>query len=523
MPDVYDVIIVGGGHNGLVASLDLANAGWSILVVEAQKNVGGCASTTEPLLPGYRHSPHANTFLFVDLMPDTISPATLGVGVNQPAAQLGIAFADGRPPVILHRPDLLDQTRASLGAYSRADAHTYTELKQRSGGLGLVLQQGLYAAPDSGWFNAQRTAVQRTFNGFCHPSKLGTNTARELIDDLFETPEVRMLMYTLATETGVALEEAGGDIAFLGYSLWIAGRWRVPHGGMQTYSDALYRAALSAGVQVSASTRVAKIIVKDRRAVAIETSTEKILGASKAVLVAAPILHLFDDLLDDHAVSQSEHDEMNMFRQASPSSIGTSFFCLDRVPHYKSAQHDSQIDSCLKTIVGYDAPSDILTQDADIRAGCLPSPAGVVRLHSLWDRSLAPAECHAVGVDSNFPAEHYLDRANWQQIESAFPTAFFETWRNYFASDPLIQPLAMSCDCSSRFERRMLLCLGPDQYRTSVVGLYLGGPGVYPGGGVHGACGHNAAQAIINDNDGRADRTQNQDEASIGGITASQN
>ena len=343
--------------------------------------------------------------------------------------------------------------------------------------------------------------MQRAYKGFCHPSKLGSNTARELIDDLFETPEVRILLYILAIETGVALEEGGGDIAFLGYSLWTAGRWRVPLGGMQSYSDALYRAALSAGVQVSASMRVASIVIKDRRAVAIETSTGKIVGASKAVLVAAPILHLFDDLLDDNAISQSERDEMTTFRQATPSSIGTSFFCLNSAPHYKSAQNDPQIDSCLKTIIGYDTPSDVLTQDADIRAGRLPSPAGVVRVHSLWDRSLAPSECHVAGVDSSFPAAHYLDRETWQQVESAFPTAFFQTWRRYFADDRVANPVAMSCDCSLAFERRMLMRMGPDQYRTSVAGLYLGGPGVYPGGGVHGACGRNAARTIMDDYD----------------------
>jgi phytoene dehydrogenase-like protein len=475
--------------------------GQSVLVIEAQKGVGGCATTTEPLLPGFRHSPHANTFLFADLMPVAISPATLGVNVHRPAAQLGVAFADGRPPVILHRPDLLARTRASLGAYSSADARTYVELKRQSAGLGPLLRQGLYVAPDAGWFHAQRAAVRRAFKGVCRAENLGANTARGLIDDLFETPEVRILLYALATETGVALEEIGSDVAFLGYSTWIAGRWRVPAAGMQAYSDALQRSVVASGVRIALSTRVSKIVLKDGRAGGVEMLTGEIVDAKRAVLVAAPILHLFDELLGREAISRAERDEIDSFRRALPSTIGTTVFCLEQAPHYKSAQHDPEIDACLKTIVGFESPSDVLVQDADVREGRLPSPAGVVRVHSLWDDALAPREQHVAGVDSRFPATNYMDRDTWRLVESAFPEAFLEIWRRYLVDDAVAEPMAMSCDCSSDFERRMLVRMGPDQYRTSVAGLYLAGPGVYPGGGVHGACGHNAAQTIMADHD----------------------
>jgi phytoene dehydrogenase-like protein len=439
------------------------------------------------------------------LMPAAISPATLEVPAHQPPAQLGVAFADGRPPVILHRPDLLQQTGASLSAYSSADARTYTELKSRSAELGPLLRQGLYAAPDSSWFEAQRTAVQRVYKGLCHVKTPGGTTARAVIDEIFEAPEVRLLFYALATETGVDLEEAGSAIAFLGYSLWIAGRWRFPVGGMQTYSDALHRAALAAGVQVACSTRAARIVINNRRAIGIETSTGDLVGASRAVLVATPILHLFDDLLDVSVISNSEHEELKAYRRAALPSIGTSFYCLAQAPEYKSAQHNAQINACLKTMIGFETPRDFLEHSADMRVGRLPRPAGMVRTHSIWDNTLAPRGFHVAGVDSSFPVANALDRDTWQLVEATFPTAFFETWRRYLVSDAHGKPpLAMSFDHALGFERRMLIRMGAAQYRTSIAGLYLAGPGVYPGGGVHGACGRNAAQTALADYGNRA-------------------
>lgn len=498
MSEQYDIIVIGAGHNGLTAALDLARAGLSVLVVEGQANVGGCATTGELLLPGFHHSPHANTFIFADIMPDMIAPSTLGVDVHCPEAQLGVAFADGRPPVILHRPDLLARTKASLSVYSRKDAATYAELKRRSARFGTLVGKGLYSPPSSKWFTAQAEAVRSSFKGCVDTRALGQGSARSLIDRLFEAPEIRILLYHLATETGLGLEERGGDIAFLGYSLWIAGRWRIPVGGMGCYADELRVAVETAGVRIICAAPVRRIIVEEGRAVGVETATGAAFRASQGVLAATPILETFDHMLDADAITSAERNELNAFRRQRPGSIATSLFCLAQAPHYKSARHDQQIDMCLKTIIGHQTPEDVIANAADVRAGLLPKPAGVVRMHSLWDTSQAPEGHHVAGVDCSFPAASRMDQESWRMVEAAFPQAFLEVWNESRADAP-IPPLAMATDLSAPFERRMLLRMGADQYRASVPGLYLAGPGVYPGGGVHGACGLNAARTIIND------------------------
>ena len=499
MRETYDIVVIGGGHNGLVAALEFARAGFSVCVAEARKRVGGCATTTEPLLPRFRHNPHANSFIFADVLPRGIAPSDLNVSLVQPEAQLGVAFADGRPPVIIHRPDLLADTQASLAAYSNGDAAKYVEIKRRSASLGPVLSQGLYAVPNTAWFEEQRRTVLHAFGPFCHGAQLGRRTARQLIDEIFETAEIRILLYALAIETGVGLEEVGGDLAFLGFSLWVAGRWRTPVGGMQTYSDALLDAAQIAGAQVFVSSPVERVLIEQGRATGVRITSGLEIGAAVAVVAAIPLLNLFDNLLTTDRISLSEQAELEAFRQTSPPSIGTSAFCLDWEPHYKSGQHDRQIDRCLKTVIGFETPADALEQTANVRAGLLPRAAGIVRVQSLWDQTLAPSGHHIAAVDSSFPAMIKMDRATWQLVESAFPMALFERWRRYLVDDHEAPPMTMSLDDTLGFERRMLMRLGSAQYRTSVTGLYLAGPGVYPGGGVHGACGHNAAFTVIND------------------------
>lgn len=498
MRNVYDVVIVGGGHNGLVAAIELTNADLSVCILEARSTVGGCAITSEPLLPGFKHNPHANNLVFADLFPPAIAPSTLGVTTIEPEAQFGVAFADGRPPVILHRPDRLNDTRASLKAYSRKDAAKYVEMKRRSAALDAILHCGLYAPPNTKWFAEQRNAVRKAYKGFFRADGLGRRSARELIDELFETDEIRIAMYALAIETGVGLEERGSDLSFLGQSLWIVGRWRQPVGGMQVYSDALLDAARGAGVDIRLSMPVKRIVVKDGRAVGVVTAHDEEISAAQGIISAVPLLKLFDGLLGRADISPSEDAEIEAFRSTVPAAIATSAYCLDWRPRYKSGRHDPAIDNCLKTVIGFETSRDVRNLVAAVSAGLLPHPAGAVRVPSLSDASLAPSGSHIAAVDSSFPGMG-MSQSIWSQLAQAFPKAFYDVWQRYLTEVHSSPPMTMTSDDTFGFERRMLMRLGEAQYRTSIKRLFLAGPGVYPGGGVHGACGHNAAGVLLND------------------------
>jgi len=388
--DRYDIVVVGAGHNGLVAANYFRRSGLSVIVLEKASGVGGNAVTVEPLLAGFHHNPHANYLAFCDLMPmmQDFSLREGGLELTFPEAQFGVAFSDGRPPVILHRQDLLDRTFASFRAYSKKDARTYLELKRRSATLASIIRRGLYTSPNREWFAEQRHAVQLTFGDMCSRNSIGSRTARQLIDELFRAAEVRMLLYLLAMDCGIAIEEVGGDLGFLGLALWIGGRWRLPVGGMQSVSNAIYRSAAEADVVVRCGRRVHRVLLDNNKAIGVLNDDGSLIYADKAVVGAIPIPTLMFELLDSQSLSAQEQSELHRFEgEQNVGSIATSMFCLNQRPHYKSSRYDAAIDQCFKTTIGYDSPEDVLKSAADNSVGLLPSPAGTIRLNTLWDLS----------------------------------------------------------------------------------------------------------------------------------------
>jgi phytoene dehydrogenase-like protein len=496
-----DLLVIGAGHNGLAAAIHASRSGLSVIVLEASGGVGGAAVTVEPLLAGFRHHPHAKVLVHADIMPLAADLGLLDSAVTHwPDAQLGIAFSDGRPPVILHRLDRLARTASNLARYSRTDAETWRELKRRSASMDAYIRKLMYAPPNPETFGDHAAAVSCVYGDICDPTILGRRSARAIIDELFRKPEIRQLFYHLAQECGLALNEQGGDLAFLSIAVWTAGRWRVPTGGMQAVSERLRQTAVASSARILVDMPVKKVVLQNGRAVGVEVANGSIISAERAILSATPITTLFGEFLEPSVTSSREQHEIDRFMQQSGGSIATSLLCLRNRPQYKSARHDADIDTCLKTIVGHDTPQDVIDEDSEICTGLLPRPAGVVHIGTFWDASQAPPGHHVAAFDSRFPGVESLEDDQWREVEASFPDALAKRWAEY-APNMRDAVLDSACDARSRFERRMLLRTGDGQYRTSVPGLYMCGPGVFPGGGVNGASGYNAIEVIQRDLD----------------------
>jgi phytoene dehydrogenase-like protein len=492
----YDAVVVGAGHNGLTVALYLQRAGLRTLVVEQADCVGGMARTEQSPTVGFRHNPHANYLAYgaVSVAERDFDLVSAGLATVTPEDQHGVAFADGRPPLILHRNDLLARSADSLRAYSEADANTYASLKTAVNALDPLMAASLYSPPGREVAARQIDAAAQLYGG-----DLGTRSAKAVIDELFRSDEVRTLFYQLAAETGLLLEAEGSAVGFLTFTLWLVGQWRLPIGGMQAYADALARAAKRQGVEVASGERVERIIVRHGRAAGVMVAGHGQVVARRAVASSAGLAQTLRGFLSDKAVGRQERARIDAYTAQEGSSLGSLAVALTATPDYKSARWDPAINHCFRTVVGYENTAATVAHLRSVHAGLLPEPAAALRMNSLWDASQAPAGSHIVGGDVLMPGPRALDPETWKAVAESFVPAFVEAWARYAPNISRASVVAGAFTPPQTYDRAILLREGSAQYRTEVERLYLCGASTYPGGGVHGACGYNAFTAIAED------------------------
>ena len=499
---VYDSIVIGAGVNGLTLALYLQRAGLKTLVVEAESEVGGLARTEEPFQNGFKHNPHANYLCYYDVMPmvKDFDLQSFGLKTIQPEAQHGICFSDGRPPIVLHRNDMLEKSISSLSQYSERDAKTYAILKRGLNKFDQLVHDGMYRPANRDWFARQRSAVL----SICKEAginNVGSGSALSLIDTLFETDEIRTLMYQLAEEFGIQLDDVGGDLSFVGVPLWLAGQWRLPVGGMQSFSDALAAAAKSMGVDFLLDAKVSRLIIERSRVKGLFVPGHGKIRTKGIVASTAGLATTLLELLDTKHLTVETRTRTKKFAKQRYDSLGSVTYCLHDAPEYKSARWDSSINHCFHTMVGFDNAEETLAYLRDTRHGLLTSPRAAARVNTLWDPSQAPPQKHVASADVFLPHSSAFTAERWDEINNTFTNKFLKTWRTVAPNMTEANVIASSFNNPGDYERQMLFQLGHEQYRTGVRGLYVCGVSTYPGGGAHGACGYNASQVISDDLD----------------------
>ena len=516
----YDAVIVGAGHNGLTLAAYLQRAGLSTCVVERRHEEGGGANTEEPVLPGFRHNMHANYLAFAEVMPVVadFGLEELGLRTVMPEAQHGIAFADGRPPIVMHRPDLLERSHKSIARYSKADADMWMELKQRAMNLGLLLAVGMFNPPSGGFFDAHGMVLESGYSDMGITADFAQKTPKAVIDELFEAPEMRAMLYQVAVEFGLPLEQTATGLGFLTFVMWTTGNWKLPMGGTHSLAKALTQACYREGVDLLENTAVERVIVEDGRAVGVVARGREI-RATKLVASNADVKQTLLDLVGEDHLSERWARRAKAFRYGPSHTVASPMFCIYEAPAYKSAKWDAEIDRCYHTVVGFDGPDDTVRYIRDAFNGAVPQPAAGTWLNSLWDPSQAPPGRHAAGGWYFFPSASYLDAEEWTEVRATYNERFLARWREFapnMTRDNVIAHLLYTPD---QMERKVLFREGdcsqgemsPDQtgpnrpfpeasmYRTELDGLYLCGPSTHPGGGIHGACGYNAFKVIAED------------------------
>ncbi|MCM3903227.1 MAG: NAD(P)/FAD-dependent oxidoreductase [Pyrinomonadaceae bacterium] len=522
----YDIIIIGGGHNGLVAACYLAKAGLKTLVLERRGVVGGGA-TTEEIHPGFRCSTLAHVAgpLFPDIVKD-LKLAHHGLETINPEVRVLALDLSGRSLVIYNDAQ---RTSADLEKISAHDAKSYTEFASSFSRIGRVLSPLLRMTPPSidkpapgELLNLGRLGL--SFRGLGKKDayrllRWGPMAVADLVAEWFETELLRATVaargifgafagpWSAGTSTGL-LWQAAMD----GHAVGPASSVK---GGMGGLTAALTKAATDAGVEIRTKADVERVLVGEGKASKVVLKSGEEIPA-RAVVSNADPRTTFLSLVDPVDLDPDFLLKIRNYRAVG--SAGKINLALSGLPTFP-AQNGGDAKTKLSGRIHIGPDIDYLERafDAAKYGDCSPSPYMDITIPSLTDSSLAPEGAHVMSIHIQF-APYNLKTGDWNSRREEFGdtvikclTEFAPNLKDLIVGRQIITPLDLEQTyglsgghimhgeqtLDQFFAFRPLI--GWAQYRSPINGLYLCGAGTHPGGGITGGPGANAAREIIKD------------------------
>jgi phytoene dehydrogenase-like protein len=523
MTERFDVVVVGGGHNGLTCAGYLAKAGKRVLVLEARDIVGGGCATKEVAAPGFRHNFHSNFHGMIHMGPvyRDLELERYGAEYVWPENQFGHVFPDGRALVCARD---LDTTVERIARFSAHDAGTFRELAH-------VYQQVLA----DGMIPAMFSPPGPPSDDLLPLEAMGTDglglirqflsAPNHVARDLFESPEVRTWIgFWVAQLAGT------GDVFGLGanYPVMVAGSmepwgWAICKGGSVRLAEAMEAFLRDHGGEVRVDAPVARIEVDADGAHSVTLEDGETIPVDGILVSNLDPKHTFLDLvgadsLDEtlrHACERWRYDVMSMF---------CVYLALDAPVRWKAAENEPAVERCFAVSVCESL--DVLDDNAsDCRLGVPPRRPGLFTVHpSIFEPSLCPPGKEACFCEQIAPYDLRDGGPEaWNDIKDDYADTVLDRWRPFltsglepeavigrYVSSPIdierVMPSMRHGDWNhGEMSQDQLGVFRPffeyPPYRTGVANMYLCGASTHPGGSIGGACGYNAATVIAKDLD----------------------
>jgi len=524
----YDVVIIGAGHNGLVAACYLAKAGRKVLVLESRELVGGCA-ITEEVIPGYRFSRLA--YVNSLFRPEIIRELRLrdyGFEMLPREPSSFTPFPNGKH--LFLGPDT-ELNRREISKFSSRDADAYERYEAMLGRMVEVLEPTLDRPPPNPLAGLSSPgdllSMLRLGRG---ARRLGseiypflamlTGSAKRLLDEWFESEELKVTLATDAVIGAMASPRTPGTAYVLfhhvmGETDGARGVWGYVRGGMGALSEAIASAARDLGVEIRTGCPVESILVENGTAKGVRTVSGDEIAAGKVFSNAGPQITfgklLPADLLDEsfrRSIDALDFSSATFKLNLALSELPDFTACPGREP---GPQHRGTIH--ISPTLDY-----IERAYNEARAG-MPSTEPILEctIPSVLDPSLAPEGHHVMSMFIQY-APYELAEGSWDELRDDFARTCIRLLESYapgfeksVVGYDAISPLDMEREFSLTGGNIFHGAMTPDQlffqrpvggwsgYKTPVDGLYLCGAGAHPGGGVLGACGRNAARVALKD------------------------
>jgi phytoene dehydrogenase-like protein len=519
-----DAIIIGAGHNGLTCAAYLAMAGLRVRAFERRGIVGG-ACVTEEFHPGFRNSVASYTVSL--LQPKIISDLKLrehGLRIVERRVQNFLPLADGR--YLLSGEG---RTEREIAKFSARDAVRYGAYQAEIGRLAQALRELALAAPPnfplSDLGQALRglgdlTAIGKKLwqnDSLAAASRLLRRSAGDMLNQWFESDPIKALLGFDAVVGNLASPYGAGSGYILLHHVFgevngKPGVWGHAIGGMGAITQAMAAAAGEHGARIDIGAEVREVLIEGDRATGVVLKDGTVVRAAAVVANVNPQM-LFQELVPRDAVSTTAAKRMDSWKAGS----GTFRMnvALSRLPQFSAIPDPGDHHTAGIILAPSLAYMDMAYRDC-VRFGWSAKPIVEMVIPSTLDDSLAPPGAHVASLFCQHVAPQLPDGSNWEQHRETVADLMIDTVETYAPGfkDSVIARQSLSPLDLARtfglprgdiFHGAMTLgqlfsmrpMLGYADYRMPVRGLYLCGSGAHPGGGVSGAPGHNAAQAVI--------------------------
>jgi phytoene dehydrogenase-like protein len=496
-----DAVVIGAGHNGLVAANLLADAGWDVLVLEAESAPGGAVRSAEITAPGFL-SDLCSAFYPLGAASPVLRRLELeryGLTWRHAPAVLAHILPDGRCAV-LHRDE--DRTAESLAQFDKADAAAWHAECARWRRLSPALLDALFA-PFPPVRRGARLAREFGVADGLRFARFGVQPLRRFAEERFGGEGARALLGGNALHTDLGPESAGS--AVFGWLLAMVGQqvgFPVPAGGAGALTGALVDRLVARGGRVECRRPVERILVAGGRALGVRDAGGGLIRARRAVLadVAAPTL--YGDLLDPGQLPSRFRADLRDFRW--DNDVVKVDWALDSpVPWTAEPARTAgtvHLGADLDGLTGY---------AADLARGKLPgNPFVLIGQMTTADPTRSPAGTESLWAYTHVPrgrtwtqasAGRYADRVE-KLIERHAPG-----FRGRIQARAVAAPgvgghgqVVVNGGTAGVYQQLVFRPVpGLGRADTPVDRLYLAGASAHPGGGVHGGPGANAAAAAL--------------------------
>ena len=526
-PVACDVLIVGGGHNGLTCACYLAAAGLKVRVIERRSVVGG-AAVTEEFHPGFRNSTASYTVSLLN--PQVIRDLRLaehGLRILERPISNFLPLSDTD---YLKVGGSLQSTQTEVARFSSADAARLPAYYAMLDRVADVLRElSLETPPNVGggigdFLSAIKTA--RRFKKLDMAARrdvldLFTKSAGDVLDFWFESAPIKAALGFDAIVGNFASPYAPGTAYVLLHHVFgevngKRGVWGHAVGGMGAITQAMAAEARARGVHIDTGAEVINVCVDSRGAQGVQLKDGRVIEARCVAANVNPKL-LYLQLIDAPALDADFRRRMQAWKCGSATfrmNVALNelpdFNCL---PGSDVAQHH-QSGIIIAPSLGYmeQAYFDARTY------GCSRAPVVELLIPSTVDDSLAPAGQHVASLFCQHFSPELPNGLSWDEIREQAADHVIETVTRYapnfkdaVIARRILSPLDLERDFGLTggdiFHGALTLdqlwsarpVLGHGDYRSPVNRLYLCGSGTHPGGGVTGLPGRNAAREIIRD------------------------